>query len=99
MEIPGKRAIYETSRLYSPCRPCLPAAGYAQIVSGAIVGTAPDAAAAAVANAKVMATNESTGVARSTVTDSAGGYVLPQLTAHPTFSSGISAPSVQSRGI
>src|SRR5689334_7748337 len=51
----------------------------AQIISGTIVGTATDASGSLVANAKITATNESTGVLRSTATDSSGGYVLPQL--------------------
>ena len=54
-------------------------AGRAQIVSGTIVGTATDATGAVVAGAKITATNESTGTARSTTTDPSGGYVLPQL--------------------
>jgi hypothetical protein len=50
--------------------------GRAQIISGTIVGTATDASGSVVANAKIAATNESTGVVRSTVTNAAGGFVL-----------------------
>ena len=51
----------------------------AQIVSGTIVGAATDATGAVVTNGRITATNESTGIARSTTTDVSGGYVLPQL--------------------
>jgi hypothetical protein len=51
----------------------------AQIVSGTMVGTATDASGAVVANAKIIATNENTGVPRSTTTDTAGGFVMAQL--------------------
>ena len=58
---------------------CLCGIARAQIVAGTLVGTATDATGAMVAGARITATNESTGVARSTTTDAAGGYVLPQL--------------------
>ncbi|HZT34054.1 MAG TPA: TonB-dependent receptor [Bryobacteraceae bacterium] len=58
---------------------CLCGTARSQIVSGTIVGTTADATGAVVAGARITAANESTGVARSTMTDSSGGYVFPQL--------------------
>jgi hypothetical protein len=55
------------------------ATGRAQIVSGTIVGTATDATGAVVANAKIVATNEGTGVTRTTVAVGSGVYAVPQL--------------------
>jgi hypothetical protein len=46
--------------------------GWAQIVSGTIVGTVVDSSGAAVPNAKITAANEATGISRSTVTDASG---------------------------
>src|ERR1041385_8881555 len=54
-------------------------AARAQIISGTIVGTATDVSGSVVANAKITAMNESTGVLRSTDSDVSGGFVLPQL--------------------
>src|SRR5437879_2394594 len=42
-------------------------------------GTVIDATGAVVANAKVVATNQATGVETATQTDSAGSYLLPSL--------------------
>jgi hypothetical protein len=46
---------------------------------GAIAGTVADATGAVVAQAKVTATREETGVAQSTVTSDAGTYTIPNL--------------------
>src|SRR5262245_24234188 len=58
---------------------CSGAAAVAQIVSGTLVGNATDATGAVVPKASVTATNQSTGGTRSTVTDDAGYFALPQL--------------------
>jgi outer membrane receptor protein involved in Fe transport len=54
-------------------------AAIAQIVSGTLVGTATDATGSVVPKASIMATNDRTGVSRSTVSDDSGYFVLPQL--------------------
>ena len=46
---------------------------------GSIVGTVVDPSGAAVAGAKVTATQSATGVVTETVTNSSGGYVFPAL--------------------
>src|SRR5215831_3423020 len=54
-------------------------AALAQIVSGTLVGNATDATGAVVPKASVTATNESTGVTRTTLTDDSGYFTLAQL--------------------
>jgi len=51
----------------------------AQIVSGTLVGSVTDTTGAAAPNALITATNERTGVARSTTSDDSGAFTLPQL--------------------
>ena len=47
--------------------------------TGSLNGTITDPTGAGVPNAKVVATNQATGVATSTVSDSAGAYLFPSL--------------------
>ena len=49
---------------------------HAQVASAEVSGTVSDPSGAGVANAKVTAVNKSTNVARETVTDSAGAYLI-----------------------
>jgi hypothetical protein len=53
----------------------------AQISTATLVGTVKDASGAVVAGAQVEAKNIATGIARSTTTDSAGEYSIPNLPA------------------
>ncbi len=52
---------------------------FGQAVTGSIVGNVADAGGAAIADAKVTVTEINTGIARSAMTNSEGGYVLPYL--------------------
>lgn len=54
--------------------------GSAQVVTSSITGVVKDATGAVVADAKVVATNEQTGVTYETKTSSAGEYTIPSLT-------------------
>ena len=54
-------------------------AALAQIVSGAIVGTAVDSSGAVAPKVEISVTSEQTGNARTTTTDSSGYFALPQL--------------------
>lgn len=58
---------------------CFAALAWAQANMGAIVGAVRDASGGAVAGASVVATNNATGVALRTVTDSHGQYQFPAL--------------------
>src|SRR5690348_4662676 len=51
----------------------------AQTFRGTILGTVTDPNGAVVAGAKVTAKNTSTGLERSTITDEAGNYTIPEL--------------------
>ncbi len=51
----------------------------AQTFRGTILGTVTDATGAAVADAAVSARNVATGLVRSTVTDAAGNFAIPEL--------------------
>ena len=51
----------------------------AQSTGGRITGTVGDPTGAIVPNVNVALTNEATGISRTTVTDSAGGYVFPEV--------------------
>lgn len=53
--------------------------GAAQVASAELSGTVTDSSGAAVANAKVIATETATNRAHDTVSDSAGNYVIPLL--------------------
>jgi hypothetical protein len=57
----------------------LAGASPAQTFRGSILGTVNDPSGAVVAGATVTATNTATGVARSTVTDTSGGFVISEL--------------------
>ena len=52
---------------------------HAQAVSGTIVGTVQDTSGAGIAGAQVTATETSTNVARTTVTNASGNYTLPDM--------------------
>jgi hypothetical protein len=54
-------------------------AAYGQRTTGTISGTVKDATGAIVPGAEVTATNQDTGVVRSTITNDAGFYSLPNL--------------------
>lgn len=56
----------------------VPVCVHAQAV-GSIDGTVSDSTGAVIAQAKITATREETGVAQSTVTSSAGIYTIPHL--------------------
>ena len=56
---------------------------YAQTFRGTILGTVSDPNGAVVAGAKVTARNTSTGLERSTTTDEAGNYTIPELPIGP----------------
>src|SRR5579859_1344533 len=51
----------------------------AQSTGGRILGRVADASGAVLANVKVTATNEATGIARDTKTNASGDYVFPEL--------------------
>jgi hypothetical protein len=51
----------------------------AQSFRGSLVGTVIDQSGAAVPAAPVVATNQATGVSRSTTTDPSGNYSIPEL--------------------
>jgi outer membrane receptor protein involved in Fe transport len=51
----------------------------AQSFRGSLVGTVLDQSGAAVPNAPVVATNQGTGVSRSTTTDASGDFSIPEL--------------------
>src|SRR5258706_894795 len=51
----------------------------AQLLQGTIDGNVSDPTRAAVAGAKITATDEQTNAVRETVTNSTGGYTLPNL--------------------
>jgi hypothetical protein len=53
---------------------------YGQAVSATVLGTVTDSTGAVVANAKVTATQISTGVSRTTQTNGSGNYVFPNTT-------------------
>ena len=55
----------------------------AQTFRGTILGTVTDPNGAVVAGAKVTAKNTSTGLERSTTTDEAGNYTIPELPIGP----------------
>ena len=56
---------------------------FAQTFRGTILGTVTDPNGAVVAGAKVTAKNTSTGLERSTTTDEAGNYTIPELPIGP----------------
>src|ERR1700737_3292387 len=56
-----------------------PGPARAQLIQGTIDGNITDPSQAAVAGARVAATNEQTNFPRETLTNSAGGYTLPTL--------------------
>lgn len=64
----------------------------AQINSGSMSGTVSDSTGAVIPNAKVVATETQTGTAYSTVSNSAGIYVLPTLLPG-TYNVAVTAPS------
>ena len=51
----------------------------AQSVSGTILGTVTDASGAVVSGAKVIVTNEGTGLTREVMSDSNGDFVVPSI--------------------
>src|SRR5205823_3380150 len=53
---------------------------FAQVSTSSITGVVQDASGAVVSGAKVVATNEDTGVAFTTTTTSAGGYTIASVT-------------------
>src|SRR5689334_1096503 len=61
------------------CLCALTFAVYGQVSTAELSGTVTDATGAAVANAKVTATNAGTNIERSTNTDSTGRYIIPLL--------------------
>lgn len=63
--------------------PFLAAAVSAQTFRGTILGTVTDPNGAVVSGAKITAKNSSTGLERSTTTDDAGNYTVPELPIGP----------------
>ena len=59
--------------------PFLPQSAYAQTTSGNVTGTVTDSTGAAVANAKVTATNLATDVALTATTNASGDYLIQNL--------------------
>jgi hypothetical protein len=57
----------------------LPATGFAQLVSGNLVGTIYDASGALIPNAAVVAHNDATGVENTAISTSAGDYRIDNL--------------------
>jgi hypothetical protein len=53
--------------------------GFSQAVNATLLGTITDASGAVVSNAKVTATETSTGIARSATTNESGNYTFPDL--------------------
>lgn len=69
-----------------------------QLLQGSITGNVTDSSQAAVANAKVIATNQETNFSRETTTNGAGGYNL--LTLPPgTYIVSVTAPSFQTTNV
>ena len=62
---------------------CLSQASSGQAVSGTLLGTVNDATGAAVSNAKVVATQTSTGAIHETMTNESGNYTIPDLQPGP----------------
>ena len=58
-------------------------ASFGQSDRGTITGTVTDPSGAVVSNAKITATNGSTGAVRETTTSGEGNYTLPELPAAP----------------
>src|SRR5438270_13582494 len=54
-------------------------AASAQLLQGTIDGNVADPSHAAVAGASIIITDEQTGFTRDTITNAAGGYILPTL--------------------
>src|SRR5262245_8441917 len=52
---------------------------YSQLTSGTILGTVTDTSGAALARARVTATNADTGFTRTTIADNAGNYQLANM--------------------
>ncbi len=63
----------------SACLTLLVSPAQGQLLQGTIDGNVTDSSQAAVAGARVVATDQATNFSRSTVTNSAGGYTLPTL--------------------
>jgi hypothetical protein len=65
-----------------------------QLLQGSIDGNVTDSSQAAIAGAKVVATDQATGLVRETVTDSTGAYTLPVLPPG-NYSVTVSSPGMQ----
>src|SRR4030095_9896385 len=63
--------------------PLLTSAVAAQTFRGTILGTVTDQNGAVIAGAKITVKNTSTGLERSTTTDDAGNYTVPELPVGP----------------
>jgi hypothetical protein len=62
---------------------CLSPASWGQAVNGTILGTVTDSTGATVSNAKVVATQTSTGLAHESVTNESGNYTFPDMQPGP----------------
>jgi hypothetical protein len=69
---------------------------HGQVLYGSLTGNLTDASGAAVPNAKVEATNTSTGVSKATTTDDRGAYLFSDLQPG-TYKVTISAPAFSTR--
>ncbi len=70
---------------------CLSQASSGQAVNGTLLGTVNDATGAAVSNAKVVATQTSTGAIHESLTNESGNYTIPDLQPGP-YSVAVEAP-------
>src|SRR5437870_6733855 len=66
-------------RLFLPLFVCIVPHAYAQVNTATILGTVTDPAGAAIAGAKVTASNDATGFSRSVQSGADGGFLIPLL--------------------
>jgi outer membrane receptor protein involved in Fe transport len=69
---------------------------FAQVNTGTILGTVSDPSGAAIANAKITATNEDTAFARRTQSLADGSYLIPLLPIGPKYNVVVEAPGFKS---
>jgi len=74
----------------------LPLTLFAQVNTGTILGTVADPSGAAIANARITATNEDTAFERSTQSLADGSYLIPLLPIGPKYKVVVEAPGFKS---
>jgi hypothetical protein len=94
MNLLGTRSFLIRALVLAVLTAALVSNSFAQSTS-ALNGTVTDASGAVIANARVVATNQATGVEAATQTDTAGAYLLPSLPIG-TYRIQVTAPGFQS---